>query len=122
MTFDQCADAYIRAHEPAWRNAKHRQQWRKTLATYVSPVFGAVSVADVDVAVVLKVVEPLRSSKPETANRVRGRTEAILDWAKARGYRLGEIPLGGAATSTSCCRRSRRCGRSNTMPRSLTPR
>jgi integrase len=92
ITFDQCAEAYIRAHEASWRNPKHRQQWRNTLATYVTPVFGAVPIADVDVAMVMKVVEPLWSAKPETASRVRGRIETVLDWAKARGYRAGENP------------------------------
>jgi hypothetical protein len=84
MTFDQCAEAYIRAHEASWRNPKHRQQWRNTLATYVTPVFGSVAVADVDVAMVMKVVEPLWAAKPETASRLRGRIETVLDWAKAR--------------------------------------
>jgi integrase len=92
ITFDQCAEAYIRAHEASWRNPKHRQQWRNTLATYVTPVFGAVPVADVDVAMVMKVVESLWSAKPETASRLRGRIETVLDWAKARGCRAGENP------------------------------
>jgi integrase len=92
MMFDDCAAAYIKAHKDSWQNAKHRQQWENTLATYVMPVFGAVSVADVDVAMVMKVVEPLWSAKPETAGRVRGRIESVLDWAKARGFRDGENP------------------------------
>jgi integrase len=92
MTFDQCAEAYIRVHEASWRNPKHRQQWRNTLATYVTPVFGSLPVADIHVAMVMKVVEPLWSAKPETANRLRGRIETVLDWAKARGYRAGENP------------------------------
>jgi integrase len=92
MTFDDCAAAYMKAHEVSWRNAKHRQQWRNTLATYVSPVFGSVPVADVDVAMVMRAIEPLWSTKPETAGRVRGRIEAVLDWAKARGFREGENP------------------------------
>jgi integrase len=92
MTFDDGAAAYIKAHEAAWRNAKHRQQWKNTIATYVSPVFGSLSIADVDVAMVMKVIEPLWSKKPETAGRVRGRIEAVLDWAKARGFRDGENP------------------------------
>jgi integrase len=92
MTFDQCADAYIRAHEAGWANAKHRQQWKNTLATYVAPVFGSVPVVDVDVSMVAKVVEPLWSTKTETASRVRGRIEAVLDWAKVRGFRTGENP------------------------------
>lgn len=92
MTFDQCAEAYINAHEPSWKNDKHRQQWRNTLATYVSPIFGNLPVQDVDLDNVMKVIEPLWSKKTETARRVRGRIEVILDWARVRGYRTGENP------------------------------
>jgi integrase len=92
MTFDDCAEAYIKAHAPSWKNAKHRQQWENTLSTYVTPVFGSIGVAEVDVAVVMKVIEPLWSTKTETAGRVRARIETVLDWAKARGYRIGENP------------------------------
>src|SRR5215831_1683903 len=92
MTFDACATAYIAAHEAAWRNPKHRQQWKNTLSTYVSPVFGRLPVQAIDTGLVMKVVEPMWAKKPETASRVRGRIEAILDWAKVRGYRAGENP------------------------------
>ena len=92
ITFDDCAAAYIKAHEAGWRNAKHRQQWANTLATYVTPIFGSVLVGHVDVAMVMKVLEPLWATKPETAGRVRGRVEAVLDWARARGFREGENP------------------------------
>jgi len=92
MTFDECAAAYVNTHQAGWRNAKHCQQWKNTLATYVSPTFGSLAVADVDVAMIMKVIEPLWSAKPETAGRVRGRIEAVLDWAKARGFRDGENP------------------------------
>jgi integrase len=92
MSFDRCAEAYVNAHEASWRNDKHRQQWRNTLATYVSPVFGSVPVQDVDIDLVMKVIEPLWGLKTETARRVRGRIEVILDWAKVRGYRSGENP------------------------------
>lgn len=92
MTFDQCRDAFIAAKQPGWRNVKHASQWRKTLTTYVSPIFGKVSVGAVDTALVTKVLQPLWTTKPETARRVRGRIEAILDWAKACGYRDGENP------------------------------
>ena len=92
MTFDECASAYIRAHEVSWQNAKHRQQWQNTLAAYVSPKFGSVPVGEVDVGMVMKAIEPLWKTKPETAGRVRGRIEAVLDWAKARGFRDGENP------------------------------
>jgi integrase len=92
MTFAQCGVAYIEAHKAGWRSAKHAQQWTNTLATYVYPTFGSVPVGDVDVAMVTRVLEPLWTTKPETAGRVRGRIEAVLDWAKARGFRIGENP------------------------------
>jgi integrase len=92
MTFDQCADAYINVHQAAWRNEKHRQQWRNTLSTYVSPVFGAKAVQGIDTDQIVKVLEPIWSKKTETARRLRGRIEVVLDWAKVRGYRDGENP------------------------------
>jgi integrase len=92
MTFDQCRDAFIDAHKSAWRNAKHKAQWTNSLATYVSPVFGSLPIQAVDVALVMKVLEPIWASKPETASRVRGRVERVLDWAKVRGFRQGENP------------------------------
>jgi integrase len=92
VTFDECATAYIASHRAGWRNAKHAAQWTSTLETYASPVFGKVPVQAVDVALVMRVLEPLWSVKPETASRVRGRIESILDWAKVRGHRDGENP------------------------------
>ena len=68
------------------------EQWESTSRNYVSPVFGALPVQNVDVALVLKALEPIWTTKPETAGRVRGRIERILDWAKARGLREGENP------------------------------
>jgi len=91
-TFDDCASAYIKAYEVSWHNTKHRQQWQNTLATYVSRKFGSVPVCEVDVSMVMNAIEPLWTTKPETAGRVRGRIEAVLDWAKARGFRDGENP------------------------------
>lgn len=92
ITFKAVAEAYIAANEGSWRNDKHRAQWRSTLASYVFPVIGDLPVADVDTAHVLKIIEPLWSGKAETASRIRGRIETILDAAKARGYRQGENP------------------------------
>lgn len=92
ITFKAVAEAYIAANEASWRNAKHRQQWRNTLASYVYPVMGELPVADVGTAHVLKILEPIWQDKPETASRIRGRIETILDAAKARGYRQGENP------------------------------
>ena len=92
MTFDQCRDAFIAGYETGWKNAKHRQQWMNTLQTYASPVIGKLPVASVDVGLVLRVLEPIWTTKPETAGRVRGRIERILSWATTRGYRMGENP------------------------------
>ena len=89
ITFDQCAEAFIRTHASTWRNPKHHSQWKNTLATYVSPVFGSLPVQAVDVGLVMKVLEPIWTAKPDTASRIRGRIESVLNWAKARGYRRG---------------------------------
>ena len=92
VTFKAVAEAYIAANEGSWRNDKHRQQWGNTLASYVYPVMGDLSVAAVGTAHVLQILEPIWRDKPETASRVRGRIETVLDAAKARGYREGENP------------------------------
>ena len=92
ITFDECAEAYISAHRAGWRNEKHAAQWGSTLATYATPVIGKLPVQAVDTGLVLKVLEPIWVAKSETATRVRGRIEAILDWAKVRNYREGENP------------------------------
>ena len=92
ITFREVADAYQAAHAPGWRNAKHRQQWANTLSTYTFPVMGHLPVASVGVGEVLRVVEPLWTAKPETAARVRGRIETILDYATAKGLRTGDNP------------------------------
>jgi integrase len=92
MTFQECATVYIAAHRAGWKNKKHAKQWPQTLEGYVYPAFGSLPVQAVDVALVMKAVEPIWTVKPETAGRVRGRIEAVLDWATARGYRQGENP------------------------------
>jgi integrase len=92
VTFKQCAESYIASHRAGWRNEKHRYQWSATLNAYVYPVIGELPVQAVDTALVHKVLEPIWTTKPETASRVRQRIENILDAAKARGYRDGENP------------------------------
>lgn len=91
-TFKDAAASYIQSHRAGWRNEKHASQWESTLATYAEPVIGSLSVQAIDTGLVLKVLEPIWHTKPETATRVRGRIEAILDWAKVRGLRQGENP------------------------------
>jgi integrase len=92
VTFQQCAEQYIAAHRAGWRNVKHAEQWPSTLAAFVYPVIGALPVQAVDTGLVLKCIEPIWTVKPETASRVRGRIEAVLGWATARGYRTGDNP------------------------------
>ena len=91
-TFGEVADAYVTAHEAGWRNPKHRAQWRSTLDTYAAPVLGKLSVAAVDVDAILQVLQPIWNTKTETASRLRGRIEAVLNYAAAQGWRTGENP------------------------------
>jgi integrase len=92
ITFSQVADMYLAAHAQGWRNSKHHQQWHNTLRDYVLPEIGDMPVGSVDTGAVMKIIEPLWRKKTETASRVRGRIESILDYAKARGWREGENP------------------------------
>jgi integrase len=92
VSFEAMAQTFLGAKKDSWRNVKHRQQWENTLATYAYPVIGDMVVGDIDTPHVLQVLELIWKEKPETASRVRGRIEAILDAAKVRGYRQGENP------------------------------
>jgi integrase len=92
ITFRQCAETYIGSHGKSWKNAKHAAQWPATLETYVYPLLGDLPPSAVDTTLVLKVLEPIWHAKPETASRVRGRIESVLDWATVRGYRSGDNP------------------------------
>lgn len=91
-TFQQAAQAYMDTHGDVWKNPKHRAQWGTTLETYAYPVMGKLLVRDVSQEHVLNVLEPIWKSKNETASRLRGRIEAVLDWATVRKYRSGENP------------------------------
>jgi len=92
MTFRQCAEAYITSHRDGWKNSKHAKQWGATLEVYAYPLIGDLPVSNVDVGLVTQILDPIWKVKTETASRVRGRIESILDWAKTRGYREGENP------------------------------
>jgi integrase len=91
-TFQDAAMRFYAAHQASWRSDKHREQWSNSMRRYAYPVIGPVSVQAIDVELVLKVLEPIWETTPETASRVRGRIEGVLDWAKARGLRTGENP------------------------------
>lgn len=85
LTFKQAAADYISAHEASWKNPKHRQQWRNTLEEYAYPTLGALSVQDIETAHILAVLRPIWSDRTETASRLRGRIEQVLDSARAGG-------------------------------------
>lgn len=92
MTFADCAEAYIEVNRHGWKNPKHVQQWSNTLKQYAYPIFGKLPVAEIDTALVIKCLEPIWTSKNETASRLRGRIETVLDWATVSKYREGENP------------------------------
>lgn len=92
ITFEAYAGKYITAREAGWKNPVHRKQWPASLKAHAFPIIGALAVADVDTVAVLKVLRPIWTELPETARRVRGRIEAILNGAKAEGLRTGENP------------------------------
>lgn len=91
-TFADCAAKYIDAKSPEWANVKHLGQWRSTIETFANPVIGHLLVQDIDTPHVMAVLEPIWKTKTETAVRLRGRLESILDWATVRGYRSGVNP------------------------------
>jgi len=92
ITFQQAAEHCIASKTPEWKNAKHAQQWTNSLTAYAYPVFGTLSISDLDTDLVLKAIEPIWISKAETASRVRQRIETVWDWARARKYVEGENP------------------------------
>lgn len=92
MTFQDAADEYIKVHRSGWRNPKHADQWANTIRDYCGPVFGSVPVQDVDTELVRKALGKIWTDKNETAVRLRGRIERILNWATVSGLRQGENP------------------------------
>jgi integrase len=124
ITFKAAAERYIEANRAGWRNGKHAAQWTSTLATYVYPVFGTGPVGDVTASHVLKVLTPIWATKPETASRVRGRVEAVLDYAKVHGWREGENPArwkGGLAMTLPARNKVRRVKHHAALPYGEVP-
>ena len=91
-SFEECALAYIETKQEEWKNIKHRNQWVNTLTSYAFPVIGQMNVAHIELPEILTILEPIWKEKTETASRLRGRIEAVLDWATVRGYRAGLNP------------------------------
>lgn len=92
ITFDEATARFLDAHLQSWRNPKHRQQWQNTLKDYASPEIGSLAVSAIDTRHIGKVLDPIWRVKVETASRVRGRIERVLNWAATRGYRSGPNP------------------------------
>jgi integrase len=92
MTFEKAARTYVEAHEASWRNPKHAQQWRSTLEQYAYPVMGSALLRDIELRHVMAVLSPIWQEKTETASRLRGRIERVLDWATVCGHREGLNP------------------------------
>lgn len=92
LTFADATDRYLAAKLDAFKNPKHRQQWRNTLDTYAMPHVGKMMVQDIAVQDVLRVLEPIWQTKTETASRLRGRVESVLSWATVAGHRTGDNP------------------------------
>src|ERR1700720_2611025 len=90
-TFGQCADELIKSKRREWRSEVHAAQWRTTIDEYCGPILDK-PVDTIDTAAVLSVLQPIWGRIPETASRLRGRIEAVLDYAKANGLRAGENP------------------------------
>jgi integrase len=92
ITFKDAATRLIQSRAAGWKNKKHAAQWTASLETYAFPILGDLPVAGIGVSHVTQVLEPIWPEIPETARRVRGRLETVLDWAVARGYRDGKLP------------------------------
>ncbi|MCX7063035.1 MAG: Arm DNA-binding domain-containing protein, partial [Proteobacteria bacterium] len=92
ITFNQAALKYIASHSAGWKNLKHANQWTQSLKAHADAIIGTIAVQDIDTGMVMRVLEPIWTKTNETAVRVRGRIEAILDWSKVNGYRTGENP------------------------------
>jgi integrase len=92
MTFDQAAEAYVRQHRAEWTNPRHAAEWSATLKRYATPVIGKMPVADITTAHIMRILDPIWTTKTQTGKRVRGRIEAVLGWATVSGYRSGDNP------------------------------
>ena len=92
VRFTDICDRFIKAHAPSWKNAKHKDQWASTLSTYAYPTLGNMIAADIDTPAILRVLQPIWYTKTETATRLRGRLELVLDFATTQGLRSGPNP------------------------------
>jgi hypothetical protein len=106
-TFSEATETYISACEAGWKNSKHRQQWRNTIASYAAPVIGRKHPSAITTEDICTILQPIWLAKPETASRLRGRLERILDACKVKKLRSGENPAMFRGISNTCCPNSR---------------
>ena len=118
ITFRELAKRYVDGREDEWRNPKHRQQWRNTLATYAYPEIGDLGVAEIETSHIEKLLLPIWREKPETASRLRGRIEAVLSYAKTLKLRTGENPAAWRDNlkNTTLGKRRRQVGHHAALP------
>ena len=116
MTFATAVEACLASKLDEFRNEKHRYQWRQTLAQYAIPELGDMLVSDIGLADVLRVLEPIWSSKTETASRLRGRIEAVLSWATVAGHRTGDNPARWAGSLKECLPAPRKIATEENQP------
>jgi integrase len=124
ITFSEASKQYIEIHRASWKNKKHGQQWEKTLETYAFDVIGNKSCSAVTKEDVLKILTPIWTTKTETATRVRGRIESVLDWAKAKGYVKGEnvaVLKGNLQALLPQIKKRQRVAHHNAMPYDKVP-
>jgi integrase len=92
ISFDDAATAYVASQERSWRSRHHAREWVRSLKAYASPVFGKLPISAVDTGLILRALKPIWLTKGTTATRVRGRIEAVLDWARVMNFRTGDNP------------------------------
>ena len=117
LTFKQCADDYLGAHAGAWKNAKHRAQWSATLDAYAHPLIGALPVAAIDTALILKILRPIWQGNPKPPAGCAGGSSASWIGRPCKSTGTATILPAGADTSTRCCQPRLRCERSSTIRR-----
>ena len=121
LKFKDAAEAYMAAHRVAWKNDKHAAQWPATLKTYAYPIIGELPLQLIDTTLVMKVIDPLWSEKPETASRLRGRISRCSTGPRCAAIAKVKIRLAGAAISINYCRREQKCARSSITARCPMP-
>ena len=92
ITFKDCVEQYLKAHASAWKENRHKDKWERSLELYAYPTLGDLPVGEIDIDYVFRALDLIWEDKNETASRVRGRIEQVLDWARVRGFREGDNP------------------------------